>query len=452
MKRLAAVTVGALFLARMHPPAPEPGHVVLISIDGLAAYHLENEELELPNLRALIQEGAWARSSQTVFPSVTHPSHTTMITGLPPRQHGVLSNRMTNRLTGESFHVTNKIRGDSIRVKTLFDAAREKGLRTASFFWPETYQDPSIDYNIPEVFDDEGMARPVCFPEGLFQELNRAGIPIELYYRWYADPHRKGAGDLILAESAAYVLARYRPHLLAIHFLVTDRTQHDYGPDHYLARAALTTADQAVGILRQAVQEGGLAGRTTLLVVADHGFHTVRHELNLYPLLREHGLEDEVRLHGQGWTVFLEIPEGRRQELEGKVERFTRQASTLEGVERVVFSDQFPSLGLPSYAEDPHVLGQVMLIGDVDTHLVFRREPGPARRTLKAKPYHGHGYLPEHPRMRPALILSGAGVRSGKRLGHVSNYDIAPTVAHLLGLDLGSLPGRVLQEALSENP
>ena len=59
----------------------DQSHVVLVSIDGFAAYHLENEKLELPNIRALASEGVWAESGETVFPSVTHPSHATIITG-----------------------------------------------------------------------------------------------------------------------------------------------------------------------------------------------------------------------------------------------------------------------------------------------------------------------------------------------------------------------------------
>lgn len=51
----------------------ESNHVILISIDELAAYHLENEDLELPNLRELIEAGVWAEGVQSVFPSVTDP-------------------------------------------------------------------------------------------------------------------------------------------------------------------------------------------------------------------------------------------------------------------------------------------------------------------------------------------------------------------------------------------
>ncbi len=117
--------------------AGEP-RVVLVSIDGLAAYHVADESLELPHLRELIRNGVRAESSETVFPSVTHPSHTTIVTGVVPRVHGVVGNRLRNRLTGERFHITNLPHAASVRVPTIFDAAKDAGLGTASYFWPES--------------------------------------------------------------------------------------------------------------------------------------------------------------------------------------------------------------------------------------------------------------------------------------------------------------------------
>ncbi len=60
---------------------------MLVSIDGLAAYHLDDRELVLPNIRALIETGVWSESSETVYPSVTHPSHTTLVTGVMVHSH-----------------------------------------------------------------------------------------------------------------------------------------------------------------------------------------------------------------------------------------------------------------------------------------------------------------------------------------------------------------------------
>jgi predicted AlkP superfamily pyrophosphatase or phosphodiesterase len=178
-------------------------HVILITIDGFAAYHLYNQELELPNIRRMIDDGVWAASSETVFPSVTHPSHTTIVTGVEPRIHGVLSNELFNRETGERFYPTNKPRTEIVKVPTLFDAAKKKGLTTASFFWPETKDDPSVDFNIPEVFTPERKGDIHAVDPKVITELQKAGVPIDLYFRWYGSP-RQGAGDAILAEAAGW--------------------------------------------------------------------------------------------------------------------------------------------------------------------------------------------------------------------------------------------------------
>jgi hypothetical protein len=50
--------------------------------------------------------------------------------------------------------------------------------------------------------------------------------------------------------------------------------------------------------------------------------------------------------------------------------------------------------------------------------------------------------------MFTSVVLSGRGVRTGARIGHVRSLDIAPTVARLLGLEMKNVEGRVLTEAL----
>lgn len=453
MKRPCILILGLLACGILAPAStgrpPAPGHVVLVSIDGFAAFHLQNDRLLLPNIRDLARSGVQAESSQTVFPSVTHPSHTTMITGVPPRFHGVIGNQMRNRLTGESFHVTNKPRSEAISATTLFDAARRKGLVTAAFFWPETKADPSIQINIPEAFDEASAPDFAHVSPGLLRELRDAGIPIDLYPRWYSDLSLKGAADAVLTQAAAHIIRTRRPEFLAIHLLVTDSTQHAHGPDHYLSAAALTTADYNVGVLRRAVRDAGLEDSTTFFIVADHGFHTVRYEANLRPLFQESGLLDRVALHPGGWTMYVETTARfDRARDSAALERVFERALSGGGVSRVVRPDEFHALGLPTYEENPHIPGQYLLVGDIDTYLVSRE--GPGGRTLKETPSHSHGYLPDHPRMHPSFVVSGRGVRRGSRMKRVSNYDIAPTISYLLDLGMTGLTGRVLREALPE--
>jgi hypothetical protein len=52
-----------------------------------------------------------------------------------------------------------------------------------------------------------------------------------------------------------------------------------------------------------------------------------------------------------------------------------------------------------------------------------------------------HGYLPSVPAMATGFIVSGAGIRKGIELPFIRMVDVAPTVAALLGVDLGNTAG-----------
>lgn len=439
--------VAFLFLLALPAFGQPSERVILISIDGFAAYHLTNQELELPNIRRLIRDGVWAASSETVFPSVTHPSHTSILTGVEPRLHGVLSNSLTDRETGESFHPTNKRRTEIVLVPTLFDAAKAKGLGTASFFWPETREDPAIDFNIPEVFDEKRHAEIRAVDPTLLKELQQANIPIDLYFRWY-NTDRMMAADRILAESAAYALGKHKPGLLAIHFLVTDEQQHFHGPHHYLSQAALTHTDAAVGLLVDEVERLGLSDSTTFIVAADHGFHSVQHEMNVRPVFERAGLTEKLDLNARGWTLSITMKDNFNEAADApKLERAFAELGKLPNIARIIRPDDFHALGLPSYEESKYAPGQYWVVPDIDTFLTIE-DGGSMERVRLPKAHHGHGYLPTHPRMYTSLVLSGAGVKKGATIGHVSNLDIAPTVASLLGLEMPEMSGRVLNEAL----
>ncbi len=426
-------------------PVSAAEHVVLISIDGFAAYHLTNEALELPNIRALARAGVWYGSSETVFPSVTHPSHTTIVTGVSPRRHGVLSNSMKNRETGESFHPTNKARTDIVKVPTLFDAAKKKGLKTAAFFWRETRDDPSIDFNIPEVFTPESRGDINSVSPAILSELRQAGVDIDLYFERYGT-ELAGAADVVLAEAAAYAIEKHKPNLLAIHLLVTDKTQHQYGPHHYKSQWALSRADYCVGVLREAARKAGIEDETVFIVTADHGFHSVYHEMNIRPVFAEAELLGKVKLEGGGWAVSVVLPEefSDRAALEGVFDRLLEHPN----IARIVSQEDIHGLGQPRFAESPYAYGHYLIIPDIDTHLILDDSSSSLERRPKRKPSHGHGYLPSHPRMYPSLVLSGEGVKSGVTLPHARNLDIAPTVAKLLGLELDDVEGVALAEAL----
>lgn len=449
MSRSRLVLLTLLLGASLTLDAQSSRHVVLVTIDGFANFHLKNPALDLPVIRALAAAGAEAESGETVFPSVTHPSHTTLVTGVRPLRHGVIGNRLTNRTTGERFHVTNLDRTAIVKVPTLFDLARRAKLTTASFFWPETKNDPSIDFNVPEVFTPESTADINAVPAAVLSELRQAGVPIDDYFRYYGDSFLMGTADHALARAAAHAIRTCKPNLLAIHFLLTDEVQHELGAAHYRSLAAVSSADHAVGILVEAVKATGLAGDTTFVVTADHGFATVDKRVNLAPVFADLVKSGAVRLHAQGWSLFVERTPSFDAGADGAaLESAYTKALALRGVARLVRSAEFHALGIPTYEESPFIAGQDFLIGDVDTYLAADAS-NPSTDQVAAPPRHEHGYLPSHPKMFTSVVLSGRGIRKGAKIGHVRSLDIAPTIAKLLGLEMKDVEGRVLTEALT---
>src|SRR5262245_6427328 len=142
----------AAWLAAIPAMGAEPApRVVMISVDGLMPDYYQKADalgLRIPNMRRLMRDGAWARV-KGVLPTVTYPSHTTLITGVPPRVHGIATNTY--------FDPEDRSLGAwrwyaaEVKVPTLVSAARARGLSTGSVSWPVSVG-TFAEWNVPEFF------------------------------------------------------------------------------------------------------------------------------------------------------------------------------------------------------------------------------------------------------------------------------------------------------------
>jgi hypothetical protein len=156
-----------------------------------------------------------------------------------------------------------------------------------------------------------------------------------------------------------------------------------------------------------------------------------------------------VRWQADGWYVWGELlPAFDRSRDLPVLERVLARVAQAPGIQRVVRPGEFAALGYPEYEDNHFVPGHYLIAGDISTHLIVDAKTSGDARRPRQRPYHGHGYFPDHSSMRAALVLSGRGIASGTRLGDVRNIDVAPTIAALLGLELPTATGRVLNEAL----
>jgi predicted AlkP superfamily pyrophosphatase or phosphodiesterase len=278
---LAAVFLfAAIALAqRQAPPL-----LVMISVDGMRPDYVTEAEAhgaKVPNLRRFLKEGAYAEGVVGVVPTVTYPSHTTLVTGVWPAKHGILANTTFDPLQknqGGWYWYT-----EDICVPTLWDVAAAAGLTTASMQWPVTVG-ARITWNIPEFWrastpDDAKLLRAVS-TAGLLEEA-RAELG---EYRGGIDTSSEG--DVNRGQYTEWILKKKHPSFLTLHLSSLDHIEHETGPFSPEDIAVLESIDATIRKIR-ATAETLAPGRAYIAVVSDHGFVRTDAQLNLFPLFRE---------------------------------------------------------------------------------------------------------------------------------------------------------------------
>jgi predicted AlkP superfamily pyrophosphatase or phosphodiesterase len=430
--------------------APQrPALVILLSIDGLGAGYIDDPALDLPALRGLAARGARAGRLAAVFPTVTWPCHTSLVTGVTPARHGVLGNQVFDRDRGVPVEHFGDRTEAPVRAETLWDRLHARGERVASVCWPKTRGVAAIPDNIPEFYEQELFERYASQP--LWRELARRGLPVERYAAWSAAHPLGPMQDWLTLEAARHLLETRPPRLLLLHFLTLDSFQHDHGVGSPEARWALAHMDALLGRLLDTLAALGRLETTALLVFGDHGFAEVQRVHHLNHLLREEGLlqvdargEVTRRLAwaaGNGGAAHVYALDGAPR---GTVARLRERFGAIPGVE-VIGPERFPDLGLPAPGPGCH---QGDLVLAAEDGVFFTGHPT-EEAAARAPVYRGaHGHLPALPRLGAELVMAGPGVRQGVRLAEVSMLAVAPTAARLLGVELPGAEAAPLLEAL----
>jgi predicted AlkP superfamily pyrophosphatase or phosphodiesterase len=415
----------------------EARYALVISVDGLMpACYLRADALGLriPNLRRLMARGGYARGVVGVLPTLTYPSHTTLITGVPPRVHGVTANTIFDPFEtsgGAWFWYA-----DMVRVPTLVSAARARWLVTASLFWPVTVGVGS-DFNVPEFFRpgstheiDLKLLTSVSTPRLLEAVANSRGRALS----WpLTDDDR--------ADAAVYVLRNHHPHLTLLHLGEVDAAEHRYGPLSPEALAAVEKSDAAIGRVLEALEAAGLAGRTLVAVVSDHGFLGVSRSLRPNVLLRQAGLIQvdaagkttawQAFFHANGGSAALRLDKSADPKTLDRVRALVeaKRAEPGSGIRRVLDRDEVARLG----GSDETALGLDAEEGFAFADAVAGEWSSPAA----SKGY--HGYAPDRPELWASLVVVAPGQTARGDLGVVPMTGIAPAIARWLGVSLSPL-------------
>ncbi len=427
-------------------------HVVLISIDGLRPEFYLDREWPAPMLRQLVEDGSHTEAVRGVYPSVTYPSHTTMVTGALPARHGIFYNAPfePEGATGRWYW-----EAEAIRVPTLWQAVRVTQGTSAAIGWPVSVG-AEIDFLVPEIWPlDQDTTfvehtRAHCNPPGLLSELEREAtgrLRKENFTLNYLTRDDR-AGDM-----AAYLLERYKPTLLLVHLIGTDHFQHEDGRMSRRVVRAVAAADRAVSQIYEAAQNAGIAERTAFVVTGDHGHVDLHSELAPNVWLAAAGLrtvaEDRgdwrATFHVTGASAFLHLADPSDSAAVAKVrEVLSSQPRGVRDLFRIVDREELDRLGAAPEA--------VLALDPQPGVNLSSKATGDALRPATGAT---HGWIPTFQHIQTGFVAAGAGVRQGGVAAQLRLVDVAPFVAELLGLDFspsdGTVPYGFLTTAVEEH-
>jgi predicted AlkP superfamily pyrophosphatase or phosphodiesterase len=403
--RRLALSLTALLAGAAVPAAAAPPHkLMVLSVDGLDWRYIRDADrlgLKIPNLRRLLAKSQYADGVIGVWPTVTWPSHTSIITGARPDQHGILNNGRGPLDPALSYWSANKL-----KVPTLWQCAGEHGMTTAAVTWPVTME-AKITWNLPEVFvrrnggsmDLDSVAK--YGTPGLVDEITRT----------YPSFPQQWVDDRTRALATIYLLQHKHPDLILTHLVDLDSEAHDQGPFTANANAILERTDTLVGDILKAMPKD-----YDFALVSDHGFERIDHIANMKVEAAAAGLEGDIEPMG-GIVVTKD----------------QAVADWLRGQSGKPGSDvgrEIPHDELVRYA--PKLADAVAAFEPADHVLLYSRDAsGPAH---SAPPEKGdHGFWPLRHDYRSVFLLSGPGVKPAK-LGSVEMISLEDRLAAPLGL------------------
>lgn len=209
--------------------------LILVSLDGFRWDYLDSADV--PHLKALAARGVRSEGLIPSFPTLTFPNHYTIVTGLLPDHHGIVSNTMVDRSIGpDRFTLSSEGVKDPRwwGGEPLWKTVIRQGRKSASMFWPgseaihPTYW-RAYDTRVPN------------------------GDRVQQVLDWLALPEQD------------------RPSFITLYFSEVDTVSHATGPGSVETLAAAKRLDDLIGRLMAGLARAGVDDRTTVVVVSDHG-------------------------------------------------------------------------------------------------------------------------------------------------------------------------------------
>ena len=390
--------------------------VVLISLDALFDQDLPLMRQQ-PFFGEFLAHASGCTHVRTVYPALTYPAHTTLVTGVDPRQHGIGHNQPHHPELEASMRPWYWDRAQ-VKVPNLFDAVKEAGGSCASVLWPVTGKTKSIRWNFPEVLALPG--------ENQTWKMLRYGTPLwllqmELRHRServsLREPHLSDYATILLKD----VIASHAPDLSAVHLVDLDDMRHHHGVFNRETRKAIQRLDHRAAEIWETMQHTpGMEGA--------HGQADVRETVSLGEALTRLGLGSLFTVQSNGFGAYLFFRQKEEEEAHlGELTDFLRQHLAELRASAVYSAGDLAAMG---------AVEGVSLAVEAAPGVVYDDGLPQAKREKAT-----HGFGPGHPAENCLFALRGKGIREGVWIPDMLMRDVAPTLAGILGVKMPQARG-----------
>ncbi|MEQ9297288.1 MAG: ectonucleotide pyrophosphatase/phosphodiesterase [Cyclobacteriaceae bacterium] len=363
-----------------NPSSLNKPYVIMVSLDGFR--HDYASRFGATNLLEMAENGFSVEQLTPSYPTKTFPNHYSLVTGMYPSSHGLVSNEYYNPTKGEYYKIGNR---EAVEDGTWYDGtplwvlAEKQGMLSGSFFWvgseadiQETY--PTYHYKYDGSIPNDMRVKQVL--------------------KWLSLPETE------------------RPHFITLYFSLTDDVGHKHGPDSKEIEVAVKEIDGVIGELRSGIAAMDLP--VHLLVTSDHGMVSAPEIVKL----------DSVDFGDSkvSWSMPLMV----YQQDSSEVERIYQELSQVDHLTTCRKSEIPAELNFSKHSN----IGEIIAL--TQPPFVISQRNSTSQAT--------HGFDPATvPEMKTILFAEGPKIKK-ESLEEARNIDVFPLVVELLGLEMPEHP------------
>ncbi|MBI4430050.1 MAG: alkaline phosphatase family protein [Ignavibacteriales bacterium] len=384
LRKTILLLVVAALCALAQPPDFKPT-VILISFDGFRPDYIDRTSS--PSFRRMAAEGVRAKALISCFPSKTFPNHYSIVTGLYPAKHGIVSNTFFDAELNATYNAFRDVAKEPrwYGGEPIWVTAESQGQIAASFFW--------VGSEVP--INGEHPSRWKPYEHG-FPNAQR----VDTVLSWLDLP------------------ASNRPTCITLYFALLDDAGHSSGPDSPKTLFVVEQADSIVGRLVAGLENRKLLDKVNIIIVSDHGMSQLSPDRVVY-------LEDYIDSTDSrvvDWSpVTALIPE------DGKDEKVFNALKNAHPSLKVYRKSEIPAQW--HYNKSPRI-APLTAVADDGWTIARKRTQGGNRRLSGGN----HGYDPRLPSMHALFLARGPAFKKGFFAEPFENVHIYNILCKILSL------------------